>query len=164
MKNPNDIQKNTLDNNTTFSSLSPNQVATATHANVIFIDNRVQDSAALLKDLAPGVEIVFLKADQDGLQQIANYLNGRIVEAIQVVAHGFEGNLWLGNSFLDNNSIEIDSNHPFLETDHAKNIHMKSGKLKAGSGRIIVNGFCLLPDGRYIKGPKLKIYLSKSKK
>ncbi|WP_189346331.1 Ig-like domain-containing protein, partial [Undibacterium macrobrachii] len=107
MKNTNDLQKNTLNENTVLSSSS--QVSSASHANIVFIDARVQDSASLLKDIASGTEVVFLKADQDGLQQIANYLNGRVVESIQVIAHGFEGNLWLGNSFLDNNTLNTHS-------------------------------------------------------
>ena len=109
MKNTNDLQKNTLNENTVLSSSSQVPSASASHANIVFIDARVQDSASLLKDIASGTEVVFLKADQDGLQQIANYLNGRMVESIQVIAHGFEGNLWLGNSFLDNNTLNTHS-------------------------------------------------------
>ncbi|WP_312757294.1 DUF4347 domain-containing protein [Pulveribacter sp.] len=75
---------------------------TATARDIIFIDSRVQDAATLLKGLPPGAELVYLKAGEDGLQQMAAALGERgDVGAVHVLAHGSEGQLWLGSTFLD---------------------------------------------------------------
>lgn len=74
---------------------------------IVFIDSRVQDAATLLQGLAPGTEVVFLQAGQDGLEQIAAALGERgDVGAVQVIAHGSAGQLWLGSRFLDNTTLQ----------------------------------------------------------
>ncbi|MFZ6770507.1 DUF4347 domain-containing protein, partial [Undibacterium sp. Di26W] len=76
---------------------------------VVFVDSRVTDSASLLKGLAPNAEVVFLDKTADGLQQMADYLAGHQVNSVQIVAHGFEGQLWLGKTFLDNTTLNTHS-------------------------------------------------------
>ena len=74
---------------------------------IVFIDSRVQDTATLLQGLQPGTEVVFLQAGQDGLAQMAAALGDRgDVAAVQVIAHGSAGQLWLGSSFLDNAALQ----------------------------------------------------------
>lgn len=74
---------------------------------IVFIDSRVQDAATLLQGLKPGTEVVFLQAGQDGLAQMAAALGERgDVGAVQVIAHGSAGQLWLGSSFLDNAALQ----------------------------------------------------------
>ena len=74
---------------------------------IVFIDARVQDAATLLQGLEPGAEVVFLQAGQDGLAQMADALGERgDVGAVQVIAHGSAGQLWLGNTFLDNAALQ----------------------------------------------------------
>lgn len=74
---------------------------------IVFIDSRVQDAASLLQGLKPGTEVVFLQAGQDGLAQMAAALGERgDVGAVQVIAHGSAGQLWLGSSFLDNAALQ----------------------------------------------------------
>jgi hypothetical protein len=69
---------------------------------IIFVDSRVQDAATLLKGFPPGAEVVVLKAGEDGLAQMAAALGERgDVDAVHVLAHGSEGQLWLGTTFLD---------------------------------------------------------------
>ncbi len=73
---------------------------------IVFVDSRVQDVATLLKGFAPGVEVVYLKAGEDGLAQMAAALGERgDVAAVHVLAHGSEGQLWLGGTFLDNSAL-----------------------------------------------------------
>lgn len=74
---------------------------------IVFIDSRVQDAATLLQGLKPGTEVVFLQAGQDGLAQMAAAL-GEMgdVGAVQVIAHGSAGQLWLGSRFLDNTTLQ----------------------------------------------------------
>ena len=74
---------------------------------IVFIDSRVQDADTLLQGLAPGTEVVFLQAGQDGLAQMAAALGERgDVGAVQVIAHGSAGQLWLGSRFLDNTTLQ----------------------------------------------------------
>ncbi|MES2105518.1 MAG: DUF4347 domain-containing protein [Pseudomonadota bacterium] len=82
--------------------------AAAAH-DVVFVDSRVADASSLLKGLAPNTDVVFLQSNGDGLQQMADYLAGHQAHSVQIVAHGFEGQLWLGKTFLDNNTINTHS-------------------------------------------------------
>ncbi len=73
----------------------------APQRNVVFVDARVEDSAALLKDIAPGTEVVYLQRNADGLQQMANYLSQHPgADSVQIIAHGESGDLWLGSTYL----------------------------------------------------------------
>ncbi|HYE36515.1 DUF4347 domain-containing protein [Methylocaldum sp.] len=75
-------------------------------ASVLFIDSRVQDVSSLLAGIDSGVEIVRLDAQQDGLQQMAGYLAGHSgLDAVYVVAHGSEGDLWLGGTYLNGSNL-----------------------------------------------------------
>ncbi|MEO7641330.1 MAG: DUF4347 domain-containing protein, partial [Ramlibacter sp.] len=75
-------------------------------SSVVFVDSRVNDAASLLKGIASGAQVVFLDAASDGLAQMASYLEAHPgASSIHVLAHGFQGNLWLGGSFLDENSL-----------------------------------------------------------
>ncbi len=79
-------------------------------AKVLFIDSRVQDAATLLQGVDGDVTVVFLDPDQDGLAQIADFVSQNPgVASVQIVAHGFDGQLWLGNSFLDANALTAHS-------------------------------------------------------
>lgn len=74
---------------------------------IVFIDSRVQDATTLLQGLEPGTEVVFLQAGLDGLAQMAAALGERgDVGAVQVIAHGSAGQLWLGSTFLDNAALQ----------------------------------------------------------
>jgi len=76
---------------------------------VVFIDSRVTDSASLLKGLVANTDVVFLDKAGDGLQQMVDYLAGHLVKSVQIIAHGFEGQLWLGKTFLDNTTLNTHS-------------------------------------------------------
>lgn len=78
----------------------------AAKTSVVFIDMSVEDPAAIVAATDPSAEIVYLYADQDGLTQIANYLNGRTgIDNIQLVSHGHDGELYLGDSVVSNANL-----------------------------------------------------------
>src|ERR1044071_3469357 len=69
--------------------------------NVVFVDARVAAADSLLSNIAPGTEVVRLDGTQDGLQQIADYLAGHPgASSVQLIAHGNDGDLWLGTTYL----------------------------------------------------------------
>ncbi|NJA04139.1 DUF4347 domain-containing protein [Methylococcaceae bacterium WWC4] len=73
---------------------------------VIFVDSRVRDAETLLAGADPRAEVVMLEAGRDGVQQMADYLaDRRDIAAISIVAEGGEANVWLGNAWLNNDSI-----------------------------------------------------------
>jgi hypothetical protein len=73
---------------------------------VVFIDNQVKNYQQLISGLRPGSEVVVLDGSKDGLQQIADYLNGRSgINAIHIISHGDVGKVQLGNDWLDSSDL-----------------------------------------------------------
>jgi len=80
---------------------------------LIFVDPRVPDSAALLADFsaqnADGsrhFEIITLDANRDGIEQVTEALADRMqVDAIHFVTHGTDGAVQLGGSWLNAKSV-----------------------------------------------------------
>jgi hypothetical protein len=73
---------------------------------VVFIDNQVKNYQQLISGLRPGSEVVVLDGSKDGLQQIADYLNGRNgIDAIHIISHGDVGKVQLGNDWLDSSDL-----------------------------------------------------------
>lgn len=73
---------------------------------VVFIDNQVKNYQQLISGLKPGSEVVVLDGSKDGLQQIADYLNGRSgIDAIHIISHGDVGKVQLGNDWLDSSDL-----------------------------------------------------------
>ncbi|TWU01330.1 carbohydrate-binding domain-containing protein [Stieleria varia] len=76
-------------------------------ANIVFIDQAVESIDQLSDAVLSDSEIVLLRADQDGVDQISKYLAGRSdVHSVHLVAHGAAGRLQLGNSVVDINTLE----------------------------------------------------------
>ncbi|MBI5258246.1 MAG: DUF4347 domain-containing protein, partial [Burkholderiales bacterium] len=74
---------------------------------VMFIDSRVPDLQALIDAAGPGVQVVVLQPDQDGVGQMAQALAGQQgITSISVVSHGDEGVLLLGNGPLFDGNVE----------------------------------------------------------
>ena len=79
---------------------------------IVFVDSRVKDAETLMQGMKPGVEIIYLRPGEDGLAQMAAALGERAdVGAVHVLAHGSEGQLWLGGTFLDQAALE----HPDIQ-------------------------------------------------
>lgn len=72
----------------------------------VFVDSRVQDAKSLVSGLAADVKVVWLDATRDGVLQIAAAVQGaRDLASIQIISHGAEGSLFLGNTVLAENSL-----------------------------------------------------------
>ena len=81
--------------------------ATTQRQEVVFVDSNIKDYEQLISGLKPGTEVVVLNANKDGLQQIADYLDGRSgIDAIHIISHGSEGQVLLGTSVLDTGSVQ----------------------------------------------------------
>jgi hypothetical protein len=79
------------------------QVLTAVKApsEILFIDSQVPDYQSLASGAKPGVEVVLLNPDSDGLQQIADFLSRHPdpnLTTIDIVAHGTSGEMMLGST------------------------------------------------------------------
>ncbi len=73
---------------------------------VVFIDRGVEDYQSLLASVSSDAELVFIESNSDGLEQIANVLQDRTdIDAIHIISHGDNGELFLGNSTLTQESM-----------------------------------------------------------
>ena len=75
---------------------------------IVFIDPRAPDYQILASGVKPGVEVVVLDPNSDGVEQIANFLQRHPdpnLTTIDIVAHGQDGMLFLGNAVLDNDTV-----------------------------------------------------------
>jgi hypothetical protein len=74
---------------------------------LVFVSGGLFDDAYLTQHLAPAYEVHVIEPGTDGIRQIAAVLEGREgINAIHLVSHGEEGQLFLGDSVLDVNSME----------------------------------------------------------
>jgi uncharacterized delta-60 repeat protein len=66
------------------------------------IDANVEDLQTLLADLPEGSEALILDSSYDGVEQIANYVQGRSgIDALHVISHGSAGSVQLGSVLVD---------------------------------------------------------------
>ncbi len=71
---------------------------------IIFVDAVAADIGESLQ--AGASEVIFLDASRDGVEQIAQALEGRTdITAVHIISHGVEGRLMLGNTVLDADSM-----------------------------------------------------------
>ncbi|MGB7439992.1 MAG: DUF4347 domain-containing protein [Coleofasciculaceae cyanobacterium] len=73
----------------------------ADHNHLVFIDLAVDDYLSLISGVQPGIEVITLDRDQDGIDQITTILAERTeIACIHIVSHGRSGSLQLGNRLL----------------------------------------------------------------
>lgn len=85
---------------------APNTPAPANHE-VYFIDAAVADGKQLAGQLPNGAEVHYLQAGSDGIEQIAQVLDGRTdISAIHIFSHGSEGQLQLGDATLNTTTMQ----------------------------------------------------------
>ena len=75
---------------------------------IVFIEGDVPDAQLLAAGVAPGVRAVILNANLDGMQQIGAYLASHNISnlgAIDIVAHGQDGQIALGSGVLSASTI-----------------------------------------------------------
>ena len=80
-----------------------------TRTEVVFIDLGVQDPERFASDLASrqvDFQFEFLDASTDGLQQIADYLQGRRgIDAVHIISHGNQAELTLGSAVIQGDQL-----------------------------------------------------------
>ena len=73
---------------------------------VFFINAGLQDLSTLLNGLPEGADVVLLDESKNGLQQMAEYLEGRQgLTAIHLLSHGAPGTVQLGNTWLSSANL-----------------------------------------------------------
>jgi hypothetical protein len=87
--------------NITVSFLEIDMTATTAQNTVFFVDSNLPDLATLLAGLPAGAEVHLIEAGYDGVQLLADTLQGRSgIQAIHLLTHGSAGSLNLGSSML----------------------------------------------------------------
>jgi Tol biopolymer transport system component len=77
---------------------------------IVFIDPKVDDYGILMAGVKPGLEVVLLDDNFDGIAQITQAMSGRRgLSSLHIVAHGEAGKLWLGKGFVDSSTLEHES-------------------------------------------------------
>ena len=73
---------------------------------IAFVDARLADWQMLVAGMDPGVDVILLDTEHDGVVQIAAALEGRSgVDAIHILSHGAAGTLFLGAATLSNDNL-----------------------------------------------------------
>jgi len=83
-------------------------IAVKNPTEIVFIDAQVPDAAILAKGAKPGVEVVMLDANSDGVKQIADFLSRHPdpnLTTVDIVAHGADGVLQLGSTLLSSSTM-----------------------------------------------------------
>ncbi len=91
--------------------LSGSDQASDEVTDIVFIDRSVDDFQTLVDDItartnSENIRIEFIDVAGDGVAQISKVLNGgRLYETVHLVTHGSDGQLQLGNRFLNADSV-----------------------------------------------------------
>ncbi|WP_156967125.1 DUF4347 domain-containing protein, partial [Paraburkholderia ferrariae] len=82
------------------------QRGTQTENEVVFVDTNVTDYQELLTGLPANAKVVLLNPDSNGLEQIAQYVEQhRGIDAINLISHGAQGQVQVGNVLLDQGDL-----------------------------------------------------------
>ncbi|MDH5563101.1 MAG: DUF4347 domain-containing protein, partial [Nitrospirota bacterium] len=102
-----------------YSALST-VTASSERREIVFIDTRVEDYQTLLLGIDPSAEAVLLDPTRDGIEQMAEILNGRTdIDAIHLIAEGNEAELHLGTTFLTQEAISGRYANLFAQIGHS---------------------------------------------
>ncbi|HTB40828.1 MAG TPA: DUF4347 domain-containing protein, partial [Reyranella sp.] len=85
------------------TSAAPAETPSNVGHQIVFIDGNVPDVQTLVQGVQAGIEVVVLDPNTNGVQQIADYLtshNEQNLDAIQIVSHGEDATVRLGNTIL----------------------------------------------------------------
>ena len=83
------------------------QISRRGNPQLVVIDASVADASDLVADVQPNSEVLLLERDQDGVMQIAEFLQRFAhVSSLHLVAHGSPGSLTLGNAQLSLASLD----------------------------------------------------------
>ena len=74
---------------------------------VVFIDAQLPDYQTLIASLPDNSTYFVLDTQKDGIEQIEQALVGYSnLDSIQILSHGSQGSLYLGNTVLSNNTLK----------------------------------------------------------
>ncbi|MGL5062708.1 MAG: DUF4347 domain-containing protein, partial [Microcoleus sp.] len=74
---------------------------------LLFVDSKVKDSEKLSENAAPHTEVIILKGDRDGIEQISETLQQRNnIAAVHILSHGAAGSVQIGATELTLENIE----------------------------------------------------------
>ncbi len=92
----------TSDETPTAAELVTNLESTA----LVVIDTGVAGYEDLLADLDPDTEVLLIDSHVNGLQQLADYVEGRDdITSIHILSHGDQGEITLGNAVINNDTL-----------------------------------------------------------
>ncbi len=118
---------------------APSPGGSATPSQIVFIEGSVADYQILAGGVLPGVKVVILNPDANGVQQIADYLQRHDIQnlsAISIVADGADGEIQLGNTLLSASNI----------ADYPQQLGTIGAALKPGGG-LLLYGCDMAQDG-----------------
>ncbi|MEO0926862.1 MAG: DUF4347 domain-containing protein, partial [Cyanobacteria bacterium J06643_13] len=72
---------------------------------IVFIDSQVEDHQLLAQEVTAGIEVIVLKSDRNGIEQITEVLSQKLYSTVHIVSHGSPGCLYFGNSQLSLNTL-----------------------------------------------------------
>ncbi|MGK7889504.1 MAG: DUF4347 domain-containing protein [Leptolyngbyaceae cyanobacterium] len=113
----------------------------STHAaSIVFVDANVKDRHEFLNVIQPHIAAYVIPHDVDGVDYITHTLEhypsrGEAIAHIHLIAHGFPGGLYLGNSQLSLSTIEQYVNplrEWFLDCRHQQALHRYLATLSHG--------------------------------
>ncbi len=89
------------------TDLSVDNIQSSTQdSQVLFIDSAVEDYQSLIDNLSQPTDVVVLDSQRDGIFQITNYLSQYDdLNAVHIVSHGSAGQLFLGNTKLNQDTL-----------------------------------------------------------
>jgi hypothetical protein len=98
--NDTNAELNTDQSNGLLAALIETQTPSSV-SEIVFVDTSVNNYETLLSGINPNAEVVLLDASRDGLEQMAEVLEGRSgISAIHIISHGDAGQLQLGSASL----------------------------------------------------------------
>ncbi|MFM2430809.1 MAG: hypothetical protein RLZZ511_2022, partial [Cyanobacteriota bacterium] len=93
---------NSLGSNWTPLLASSTGMSIGASRSLLFIDSRIEDQASLLAGIAANTEVFVLSPVDNAIAQITNILLEREgIDSIQIVSHGTQGGLLLGDDWID---------------------------------------------------------------
>ena len=88
------------------SDLGLNNITSESGDRLLFIDSAVEDYQSLINNLVEPTEVIVLDPQKDGISQISQTLDRYdSLDEIHIVSHGNNGELFLGNTTLDRDSL-----------------------------------------------------------
>jgi protocatechuate 3,4-dioxygenase beta subunit len=73
---------------------------------IVFVDSQVADYQALTAGVKPGIKVIVLEANSDGIEQITSVLKEKVYSQVHIVSHGSPGCLYLGNTQLSLDTLD----------------------------------------------------------